>query len=90
MICFTIDLFHVNLLIVVFSFQKLWTNDPIVEVCPFTHAMKPSPYARSRLPRRASIATTALASDVDFMGRASIESGIAKVQNLLSRVSDRT
>ncbi|GIY52423.1 uncharacterized protein CEXT_655391 [Caerostris extrusa] len=47
-------------------------------------------YARSRLPRRASIATTALATDVDFVGRASIESGIAKVQNLLSRVSDRT
>ncbi|KAF8782032.1 Glutamate receptor ionotropic like protein [Argiope bruennichi] len=66
--------------------EKMWTNDPIVEVNPFTNTMKPSLYARSRLPRRASIATTALATDVDFVGRASIESGIAKVQNLLSRM----
>ncbi|KAG8191671.1 hypothetical protein JTE90_016458 [Oedothorax gibbosus] len=70
--------------------DKLWTNDPIVEVNPFTHTMKASPYARSRMPRRASIATTALATDVDFVGRASIESGIAKVQHVLSRLSDRS
>ncbi|GFR22749.1 uncharacterized protein TNCT_13231 [Trichonephila clavata] len=70
--------------------EKLWTNDPVIEVNPFTNTMKPSAYTRSRMPRRASIATTALATDVDFVGRASIESGIAKMQNLLSRVSDRT
>ncbi|GFQ75052.1 uncharacterized protein TNCT_472031 [Trichonephila clavata] len=70
--------------------MKLWTNDPVIEVNPFTNTMKPSAYTRSRMPRRASIATTALATDVDFVGRASIESGIAKMQNLLSRVSDRT
>ncbi|XP_054706991.1 uncharacterized protein LOC129216801, partial [Uloborus diversus] len=74
--------------------ERLWTNDPIVEVCPFTHAMKPSPYARSRLPRRASIATSALCAppgDTDpFSMGAHIESGLARVQNLLARVSERT
>lgn len=87
--------------------EKLWTNDPIIEVCPYTHTIKPSPYARSRLPRRASIATTSLSGscDVDgtFGGRSArsssspaasagilVESGLAKVQHLLSRVSDRT
>ncbi|GFR14244.1 uncharacterized protein TNCT_415351 [Trichonephila clavata] len=30
--------------------EELWTNDPIIEVCPYTNAIKPSPYVRSRLP----------------------------------------
>ncbi|GFU06552.1 glutamate receptor ionotropic, delta-1 [Nephila pilipes] len=47
--------------------EKLWTNDPVIEVNPFTNTMKPSAYTRSRMPRRASIATTALATDVDFV-----------------------
>lgn len=34
--------------------EQLWTNDPIVEVCPYTNKVKPSAYVRSRLPRRSS------------------------------------
>lgn len=38
--------------------EKLWTNDPVIEVCPYTNTIKPSPYARSRLPRKVSAAQT--------------------------------
>lgn len=34
--------------------ERLWTNDPVVEVCPYTNTIKPSPYTRSRLPRKVS------------------------------------
>lgn len=34
--------------------EKLWTNDPVIEVCPYTNMIKPSPYTRSRLPRQVS------------------------------------
>ncbi|XP_076321241.1 uncharacterized protein LOC143230859 [Tachypleus tridentatus] len=40
--------------------EKLWTNDPIIEVCPYTNTIKPSPYARSRMPRRSSFNTSTL------------------------------
>lgn len=36
--------------------EKLWTNDPVIEVCPYTNTIKPSPYTRSRMPRKSSIA----------------------------------
>ncbi|KAG8201283.1 hypothetical protein JTE90_016766 [Oedothorax gibbosus] len=59
--------------------EELWTNDPIIEVCPYTNAIKPSPYARSRLPRRPPPrATTTLGS------------GLAKVHNIFLRVHDNT
>ncbi|KAL1440835.1 hypothetical protein MTO96_009134 [Rhipicephalus appendiculatus] len=38
--------------------EKLWTNDPVIEVCPYTNTIKPSPYTRSRLPRKVSVAHT--------------------------------
>ncbi|XP_075734589.1 uncharacterized protein LOC119187687 isoform X3 [Rhipicephalus microplus] len=38
--------------------EKLWTNDPVIEVCPYTNTIKPSPYTRSRLPRKVSVAQT--------------------------------
>ncbi|KAH7932124.1 hypothetical protein HPB51_029541 [Rhipicephalus microplus] len=38
--------------------MKLWTNDPVIEVCPYTNTIKPSPYTRSRLPRKVSVAQT--------------------------------
>nr|XP_042899767.1 uncharacterized protein LOC107445093 [Parasteatoda tepidariorum] len=75
------------------SEDQMWSNDVIIDVCPLTHTMKPSPFARVRLPRRASVATTTHGSSESsdsFVGRASIESGIAKVQQILSRVSERT
>ncbi|XP_022246616.1 uncharacterized protein LOC106463422 [Limulus polyphemus] len=40
--------------------EKLWTNDPIIEVCPYTNTIKPSQYARSRMPRRSSLNTSTL------------------------------
>uniref|UniRef100_T1J8X5 TBC1 domain family member 2B n=1 Tax=Strigamia maritima TaxID=126957 RepID=T1J8X5_STRMM len=34
--------------------NTMWTNDPVIQVCPYTNEIKPSGYTRARLPRRSS------------------------------------
>ncbi|XP_055929090.1 uncharacterized protein LOC129960059 isoform X3 [Argiope bruennichi] len=79
--------------------EELWTNDPIIEVCPYTNAIKPSPYARSRLPRRTS-SLVSVNTESESTARASLTStssstssvvgsGLAKVHNIFLRVQDK-
>ncbi|XP_015922464.2 uncharacterized protein [Parasteatoda tepidariorum] len=79
--------------------EELWTNDPIIEVCPYTNAIKPSPYARSRLPRRTS-SLMSVNTESESTARASLTStssstssvvgsGLAKVHNIFLRVHDK-
>ncbi|XP_067140902.1 uncharacterized protein [Centruroides vittatus] len=87
--------------------DNLWTNDPIVEVCPYTNTVKPSPFVRSRMPRRSSVVTSGTSSGTESDGtiigrpvRTSISSassansvfgsGLARVQNMLARVHEKT
>ncbi|GIY42111.1 uncharacterized protein CEXT_55491 [Caerostris extrusa] len=79
--------------------DELWTNDPIIEVCPYTNAIKPSPYARSRLPRRTS-SLVSVNTESESTARGSLTStssstssvvgsGLAKVHNIFLRVQDK-
>ncbi|XP_054721852.1 uncharacterized protein LOC129231535 [Uloborus diversus] len=79
--------------------EELWTNDPIIEVCPYTNAIKPSPFVRSRLPRRTS-SLASVNTESESTARASLTStssstssvvgsGLAKVHNIFLRVHDK-
>ncbi|XP_077504446.1 uncharacterized protein LOC144114520 isoform X2 [Amblyomma americanum] len=58
--------------------EKLWTNDPVIEVCPYTNTIKPSPYTRSRLPRKVSAAqTNGQARTLEAGGAAAMTNGPA-------------
>lgn len=48
--------------------DNLWTNDPIVEVCPYTNTIKPSQFVRSRMPRRSSTVTSSTSSGAESDG----------------------
>ncbi|XP_076315442.1 uncharacterized protein LOC143227975 [Tachypleus tridentatus] len=69
--------------------EKLWTNDPVIEVCPYTNAIKPSPYARSRMPRRSSIN---MGNVVSFSGASELEASPARAvwPSVMSSASNAT